>query len=123
MGSSLKILSVDDEPAIAQSMRFIFERPTYELSSAQDGEAALTRVATDVDPFDVVITDNNMPGVSGIELVRQLRERKFPGKIMVLSAHLSSEVRAAYELLEVDAMIDKPFSVKALRQALDRMAA
>ena len=104
-------------------MRFIFERPLYELASAQDGEAALARLTTEPDSFDVIITDNNMPGVSGIQFVRQLRERHFTGKIMVLSAHLSPEVRAAYEAMEVDAMIDKPFSIKALRQALDRVAA
>jgi two-component system chemotaxis response regulator CheY len=123
MGSPLKILAVDDEPSIAQSMRFIFERPLYELSSAQDGESALARLTTDPNLFDVIITDNNMPGVSGIQLVRQLRDRGFAGKIMVLSAHLSADVRAAYEAMEVDAMIDKPFSVKALRQTLDRVAA
>ena len=101
MGSSLKILAVDDEPSIVQSMCFIFERPRYELDSAQDGEAALARVAANPNPFDVVITDNNMPGVSGIELVRQLRERNFPGKIMVLSAHLSVDVRAFPSSTEV----------------------
>jgi DNA-binding response OmpR family regulator len=123
MASSLKILTVDDEPSITQSMHFIFEQPTYNLTSAQDGEAALACVAADRDPFDVVITDNNMPGVSGIELVRQLRERNFSGKIMVLSAHLSVDVRAAYQAMEVDAMIEKPFNVKALRQTLDSLAA
>ena len=123
MVAPLKILTVDDEPSIAQSMRFIFERPLYELASAQDAEAALARLTTDPNLFDVIITDNNMPGVSGIQFVRQLRERGFAGKIMVLSAHLSSEVRAAYEAMEVDAMIDKPFSVKVLRQTLDRVAA
>ncbi len=104
-------------------MRFIFERPLYELASAQDAEAALARLTTDPNLFDVIITDNNMPGVSGIQFVRQLRERGFAGKIMVLSAHLSAEVRAAYEAMEVDAMIDKPFSIKVLRQTLDRVAA
>ena len=123
MGSSLKILTVDDEPSITQSMRFIFEQPAYKLTSAEDGETALACVAADRDPFDVVITDNNMPGVSGIELARQLRERNFSGKIMVLSAHLSVDVRAAYEAMEVDAMMEKPFNVQALRQALDRIAA
>ncbi len=123
MANPLKILTVDDEPSIGQSMRFIFERPLYELSTAQDGEAALARLTTDPNLFDVIITDNNMPGVSGIQLVRQLRERQFAGKIMVLSAHLSTDLRAAYEAMEVDAMIDKPFSIKALRQALDRVAA
>ncbi len=123
MGNSLKILSVDDEPSIAQSMRFIFERPTYELASAQDGKAALARLAADPNPFDVIITDNNMPGVSGIDLVRELRASEFPGKIMVLSAHLSTELRAAYEELKVDAMIDKPFNIETLRQTLDHLAA
>lgn len=103
-------------------MRFIFERPLYELASAEDGAAALSRLTSDPNPFDVVITDNNMPGVSGIQLVRQLRAQNFAGKIMVLSAHLSTEVRAAYEAMSVDAMIDKPFSISVLRQTLERIA-
>jgi DNA-binding response OmpR family regulator len=123
MSAPLKILAVDDEPSIAQSMRFIFSRPLYELSSALDGETALARMADDPQPFDVVITDSNMPGVSGVELVRMLRERHFPGKIVVLSAHLSTDVRAAYLEMEVDALIEKPFSVKALRAKLDQLAA
>jgi DNA-binding response OmpR family regulator len=52
-----------------------------------------------------------------------LRERHFPGKIVVLSAHLSTDVRAAYQEMEVDALIEKPFSVKALRAKLDQLAA
>ena len=80
-------------------MHFIFERPLYELASAQDGETALVRVTTEPNSFDVIITDNNMPRVSGIQFVRQLRERRFTGKIVVLSAHLSPEVRAAYEAM------------------------
>ena len=67
MGSSLKILAVDDEPSIVQSMFFIFEQPMYELDSAEDGEAALARVAANPNPFDVVITDNNMK-MSGVFL-------------------------------------------------------
>lgn len=123
MSSAMKILAVDDEPAIAQSMRFIFERPLFELASAQDAETALAKMEEDPDAFDVVITDNNMPGVSGVELVRQLRELHFPGKIMVLSAHLSAELRAAYQELAVDAMLDKPFSVQALRAKVTQLAA
>jgi DNA-binding response OmpR family regulator len=123
MNERVKILAVDDEPAIGQSMRFIFERPHYELTSALDGESALAQVAKDPAPFDVVITDSSMPGVSGVDLVRQLRELHFAGKIVVLSAHLTAEVRAAYEAMEVDALIDKPFSVDGLRARLDQLAA
>ena len=123
MSDRVKILAVDDEPAIGQSMRFIFEKPRYELTNALDGETALAQVAKDPAPFDVVITDSSMPGVSGMDLVRQLRQRHFPGKIVVLSAHLTTDVRAAYEAMEVDAMIEKPFSVEALRAKLDQLAA
>ena len=96
MGSPLKILAVDDEPSIAQSMRFIFERPLYELASVQDGEAALARLTVDLNSFDVIITDNNMPGVSGVQLVRQLRERKFAGKIKIGRA--SCRERVSYSV-------------------------
>ncbi len=123
MGAPLRILTVDDEPSIAQSMRFIFERPLYELASAQDGEAALLRMAGQSEPFDVIITDSSMPGVSGVELVRELRGQEFPGKIMILSAHLTNDTRAAYEALGVDALMEKPFNVKALRARVDQFVA
>jgi CheY-like chemotaxis protein len=123
MGSSLKILAVDDEPSIVQSMFFIFEQPMYEVDSAEDGEAALARVAANPNPFDVVITDNNMPGVSGIELVRQLRERNFSGQDHgPLGASLGGCARGLRgdESRRHDR---EAFSVKALRHALDELAA
>jgi DNA-binding response OmpR family regulator len=104
-------------------MRFIFESPRYQVTSAQDGNDALSQLAADPNTYDVVITDNNMPNVSGVELVQKLRERSFAGKIMVLSAHLSSDLRKAYKEMAVDAMIDKPFDVQELRKTLDMVAA
>lgn len=56
-----------------------------------------------------------MPGMTGIELVERLREASFRGKIMVLSAHLTPENRAAYQALAVDAMMSNPFDVHELR--------
>src|SRR5438270_8687002 len=123
MRTALKILAVDDEPSITESMRFIFASPQYQLTSAEDGDDALSRLAADPNTYDVVITDNNMPNTSGVELVQKLRERSFAGKIMVLSAHLSSELRAAYKKLAVDAMMDKPFDIYELRKTLDMVAA
>lgn len=123
MRTALKILAVDDEPSITQSMRFIFERPLYEVTSAEDGDDALARFEENADPYDVIITDNNMPHLSGVELVRELRERSFPGKIMVLSAHLSPDIREAYEQMKVDIMIEKPFDVHELRRVLDGLSA
>src|SRR5947209_3996602 len=97
MMTPLKILAVDDEPAVAQSVSFALAGPSRHLTLADGGEQALQRLVSDVPPpFDVVITDNNMPGMSGLELVRHLRQRGFEGKIVVLSAHLTDENRRIY---------------------------
>jgi DNA-binding response OmpR family regulator len=123
MGAALKIMAVDDEPSIATSMHYIFARPRYELTSACDGNDALARLSTDPAPYDVIITDNNMPHLSGVELVRKLKERGFQGKIMVLSAHITLELREAYADMDVDVLLDKPFDIHELRQKLDLLVA
>lgn len=123
MHSALKILAVDDEPSIRQSMRFIFGRPRYEVTGAQDGDDALATIDASANYYDVIIVDQKMPRLTGVELVRELRKRRFAGKIMVLSAHLSSELREAYQRMDVHVMVDKPFNIHQLREALNRLAA
>jgi CheY-like chemotaxis protein len=122
-GTALRILAVDDEPSIAACLSLIFERPRYELTSARNGNDALARLSAAPAPFDVVITDNEMPHVSGIELVRKLRERSFRGKIIVLSGYLTNETRQAYAQMKVDAILDKPFDNYDLRNRLDLLVA
>lgn len=119
----MKILAVDDEPSIAQSMQFIFAAPRYDVTSAENGDDALAAFGANSARYDIVITDQKMPHRTGVELVEELRKRGFTGKIMVLSAHLSDEVRAAYEQMDVDVMLDKPFNIHELRSALDKLAA
>jgi DNA-binding response OmpR family regulator len=123
MRRALKILAVDDEPSLTASLHDIFERPDYELTSALDGDDALALLSADPAPYDVVITDNNMPHVSGVDLVRELRERSFSGKIIVLSAHLTSEVRETYVRMNVDAILDKPVDIHELRETLELLVA
>ena len=83
----------------------------------------LSRFSADSAPYDVIITDNNMPHLTGVELVRKLRERGFQGKIMVLSAYLTPELRAAYTGMNVDVILDKPFNIHDLREKLDLLVA
>ncbi len=122
-GMALKILTVDDEPAIAACLSFIFRGPRYELTSARNGKDALARLSAAEEPYDVVITDNQMPQLSGLELVRALRERSFGGKIMVLSGHLTAENREAFRQMNVDAILEKPFDNYDLRSRLELLVA
>lgn len=115
----LHMLVADDEVAVTFSIRFALKDSRYWVETAADGEEALAKIAASTQLFDLVITDNNMPRVPGIELVARLRSDKFQGKIMVLSAHLSPEIREAYGAMDVDLMMPKPFDVFELRRAID----
>ena len=123
MSAKLKILAVDDEPSITQSMRFIFAEPRYEVTDAQNGDDALATLAASPDLYDIIIVDQKMPHLTGVELVGEIRKRGLPGKIMVLSAHLSADVRQAYEEMDVHVMLDKPFNIHELRSTVDQLAA
>ena len=76
------------------------------------------RIGATARPFDVVITDHRMPRMTGLQLVRRLRAQDFAGKILVLSGCLSDEDIRAYEELNVDMMMSKPFDFDELQQAM-----
>lgn len=121
MDQPLNILAVDDEPSVGHALSFVLGGASRKLTTALDGDEALRRVATDWPPFDIIITDNNMPRLSGLELVRRLRADNFRGKIVVLSAFLTDENRRAYAELNVDRLLAKPFDVRELRAAIDSL--
>lgn len=119
MKESLKILAVEDETAVAQLLALVLCGPACRVTTACNGAQALEKIATARQPFDVVITDHQMPELTGLELVRELRAHHFAGKIAVLSAHLNETNVHAYEELSVDLMLSKPFDVEELRHAID----
>ena len=123
MDAPLRILAVDNEPSVILSLRFVFAGPRYELTCAENGNAALAKLNANLDLYDVIIVDQKMPNLTGLELVRAIRQRGINGKIIVVSAHLSSEIREAYERMDVHVMFSKPFNVEELRSAVDRVAA
>ena len=114
----LQILTVEDEAAVAQMLALVLGGPTAKVTRAADGWEALIKIGASEKPFDLVITDHRMPRVGGLDLVRRLRKREFNGKILVLSAHLSDADIQAYEELEVDMMMSKPFDFEEIQNAV-----
>ena len=123
MDATLKILAVDNEPSVTLSMRYLFDGPRYEIITVDNGDAALARLESESEPFDVIIVDQKMPHLTGVELVSEIRKRHITAKIIVVSAHLSSEVREAYERMDVHEIFSKLFNIAELRSAVDRLAA
>ncbi|MBA3961038.1 MAG: response regulator [Chthoniobacterales bacterium] len=118
MKAPLQILTVEDENAVAQILALVLGGPTAKVTRAVDGWEALIKIGASERPFDLVITDHRMPRVGGLDLVRRLRVRKYDGKILVLSAHLSDEDIQAYEDLKVDMMMSKPFDFEEIQNAV-----
>ncbi|MGH8093080.1 MAG: response regulator [Chthoniobacterales bacterium] len=122
MKNDLRILAVEDETAVAQFLALVLCGPNCKVTTACNGQDALAKIDAVAWPFDVVITDHKMPRMTGLVLVRELRARNFEGKIAVLSAHLTQTNVQAYEELNVDLMVCKPFDIDELRHAVEVLA-
>jgi CheY-like chemotaxis protein len=115
----VNILTVEDETAVARLLALVLGGPDCKVATACNGETALAKMAATRQPFDVVITDHLMPGLTGLDFVRELRARQFGGKVVVLSAHVARDNREAYQGLGVDMVISKPFDLEELRRTVE----
>jgi DNA-binding response OmpR family regulator len=110
------ILIVEDDPDIAESLRYNLERDGLEARIAETGEKGLAAALDVKSPPALVILDLMLPGMSGMELCRRLRRepatRRTP--IIMLTARVSEADRVAGLDLGADDYIAKPFSVREL---------
>src|SRR5437588_4044115 len=95
---SVSILIVDDEPDIAELFRQRFRREaregTYVLHFADSGEDALGKLDNGVRPeLIVILSDINMPGMDGLELLREIKQRRPELPVMMVTAYGDDERR------------------------------
>jgi DNA-binding NtrC family response regulator len=94
-----RILIVEDEDTLCQSLQRVFRREGYDTDIADSAEAAF-RLLDDT-AYDLIITDIILPGISGIELITKYRERNPEQKVIIMTAYASLET--AVEALRVGA--------------------
>jgi two-component system alkaline phosphatase synthesis response regulator PhoP len=109
-----KVLVVDDEPHILLILEKVLKRHECDVHKAENGEAALKKLKND--NFDIVILDLMMPGISGIEVCRQVRggSKTKDKPIVILTADRDEKDKAACVSLGISDYITKPFSPKKL---------
>jgi two-component system response regulator MprA len=115
----MKILVVDDERAVRDSLRRALELEGYEIELAADGNEALSRLESPDEP-DAIILDVLMPGVDGLEVCRRLRSAGNTLPVLMLTARTEVEDRVAGLDAGADDYVTKPF---ALEELLARMRA
>ena len=121
----MKILVVDDERAVRDSLRRALELEGYEVELAADGAEALYRLESNGQP-DAVVLDVLMPGVDGLEVCRRLRAKGNAVPVLMLTARAEVESRVEGLDAGADDYLPKPFALEELlarlRALLRRMS-
>jgi two-component system response regulator RegX3 len=129
-----RVLIVDDEPDVREAMASILKRAGYEVEVAECGPAAIE--AYRANGADMIITDMIMPGQHGVDLIKELRNAAFTGRIIAISgggnlasagyapgAITTTAYLAAAAKVGADAVLTKPFERQELIGLVDSLLA
>jgi len=119
---SARVLVVEDDPEVRKVLARMLESMGFFVFRAEDGEAAVSMLESESEaPFDLVISDVVMPGMSGQKLADEIG-KKYPGtRVLLVSGHTDDEsVRKSVEAKSRD-YLQKPFSIDTLRAKINEM--
>jgi DNA-binding response OmpR family regulator len=105
---SNRILLVDDNVSVREVSAKVLIRSGYQVDAAEDGEAGWK--ALHASSYDLLITDHNMPKLSGVELVKKLRSVQMKLPVVLASAVLPTEELDQNPWLQLAATLLKPFT-------------
>jgi two-component system, OmpR family, response regulator MprA len=110
---AMRILVVDDERAVRESLRRALELESYEIELAADGPEALEKLDSDRQP-DAVVLDVLMPGMDGLEVCRTIRREGNRVPVLMLTARTQVEDRVEGLDAGADDYLTKPFALEEL---------
>jgi DNA-binding response OmpR family regulator len=111
-----RILVVDDDSGVRELSAQVLVRSGYHVDAAEDGAAAWE--ALQIKSFNLLITDHNMPRLTGVELVKKLRAAHMALPVILASGRLPTEELAQDASLQLAAMLPKPFTANELLETV-----
>jgi DNA-binding NtrC family response regulator len=113
-----RILIVEDEDTLCESLQRVFRREGYEADIADSAETAFRLLERNT--YDLIITDVILPGISGIELIAKYKEQNPDQKVIIMTAYAS--LQTAVEALRVGAcdFIVKPIMHDELKRMVKK---
>ena len=120
-GRGERVMVVDDEAALVALTSEVLKRLGYEPLPYSDGKAALAGFEAAPQRFDAVIADEVMPGLTGTELARKLRERRADLPIVLVSGYIGPIMTERALAAGVDQILKKPVQSRELAGALARI--
>jgi len=119
MADSYSILYVDDEPALRMLVQDQLAAEHHTVDTADDGDTAVETLKKK--SYDIILLDMRMPRMSGIEVLKHLRERKIKSRVIVLTA--VDDLSVAIEAVKNGAndYLTKPYDLSTLMGAIRRV--
>jgi two-component system, sensor histidine kinase ChiS len=117
-----RVLVADDDPEIGMLIRTILDRGTYQVTLCDDAESALVRIQRD-QPYDILISDYMLPGISGLELIEQVRRNRASAHlpILMISGHNNYAMGARAREAGANAFLNKPFPLAQFRSTVRQL--
>jgi DNA-binding response OmpR family regulator len=111
-----RILVVDDDISIRQLNTAVLSRSGYHVDAAEDGAVAWDTLQ--LNRYDLVVTDNHMPKMSGLELLKELRAARLDLPVIMATGTLPMEEFARHTGIQPAAMLLKPYTITELLGAV-----
>lgn len=119
-----RILIAEDEPSALRTMRLMLLAEGYEVEASSDGIEAFEKISVahrDGAPYDLLITDIQMPGMTGDELVERIKAENIPCRFLAISGFGEKHLVVKLMRKGCHDFLDKPFSDDDLAQSVDRV--
>lgn len=120
-GNGKRILYLDDEEAMVVLVQRMLNRLGYRTSGYMSAQEALNAVRAAPEAFDIVVSDLNMPGLSGLDVARELRRIRPDLPVVITSGYITEEVREEALQEGVRQVVYKPNTVDELCQAIHQI--
>ncbi len=122
-GHGERVLYVDDDPVMVTLVDALLRRAGYTVQCFEDARAAIDELQARPEAVDLVVTDYNMPGLSGLDVVRAVRALRPRLPVVISSGYLSEDIRAAAQREGVTELLQKEYSTEQLVPLVQRVLA
>lgn len=119
MVKDLNILLIDDEDHLQEVLGLLLEIEGHNIATAYTGGEALEKAKSN--KYDLIITDLKMPGMSGMEVIKNFKLQNPDTKIIMITGFPAEEVEKKARQYGADEFIAKPFHMDKMREAINKI--